>query len=310
MTQLEIEAFLAVAKYNTLSAAAQKLFISQPALTRRIQTMEQEVGCALFVRQKGKREIRLTPRGVKFYHVLQKWQRLQAEMHALRNAKEREYLSIAATDSVLHNILPRLLVEFSRQGYLLELNNAFSETAFQFMEKGLYDLAFIATQDYTQPQPSGTQIHPAYSEVFVVVSFGELPNRDGKVTVDSLDGEKEVLLRWNKEFMAWHRTHFDESVDPVVILEYFSLAPYFLTGDAWMFTPYVTGLHFQQQGAHLYDVVDGPPNQIIHYLTNDGPKEMAIQQFLAMLDAHLRTMPADKVKSFLEHPLAEDGNIL
>lgn len=300
VTQLEIEAFLAVAKYNTLSAAAQKLFITQPALTRRIQTMEEEMGCALFVRQKGHREIQLTPKGVKFYHVAQKWQRLQAEMNALRNVQEREYLSIAATDSVLHNILSELLVEFTRQGYLLELNNAFSETAFQFMEKELYDLAFIAIQDYTQPMPAGTQIRPAYSEAFVAVSFSELPNTDGRVTVSSLDASKEVLLRWNKEFMAWHRARFDETVEPVVILEYFSLSRYFLTGDAWMFTPYVTGLRFAQMGAHMYDVVDGPPNQIIYCLTNNGRKEAAIQRFLDMLDRHLRTMPPDKVQSFRE----------
>ena len=36
MTLLEIEAFLAVVKHGNLTAAAQKLFVTQPALTRRL----------------------------------------------------------------------------------------------------------------------------------------------------------------------------------------------------------------------------------------------------------------------------------
>ena len=60
MTLLEIEAFLAVVKYSNLSTAAQNLFITQPALTRRIQIMEQELGYPLFIRRKGQREAQLT----------------------------------------------------------------------------------------------------------------------------------------------------------------------------------------------------------------------------------------------------------
>jgi len=48
MTLSEIEAFLAVIKYGTISAASEKLFISQPALSRRIHAIEEELGYGLF----------------------------------------------------------------------------------------------------------------------------------------------------------------------------------------------------------------------------------------------------------------------
>lgn len=60
MTLLEIEAFLAIIQHGTMSAAAKALYITQPALTRRIQKMEQELGYPLIVRQKGHRAVRLT----------------------------------------------------------------------------------------------------------------------------------------------------------------------------------------------------------------------------------------------------------
>ena len=298
MTLAEIEAFLAVEKYGTLSKAAQKLFLSQPALTRRIQTMEKELGYRVFVRQKGLRGIKLTEEGSRFAQIAWKWQRLLEETDQIRK-ESREMLSIAAIDSALHNMLSDLLIEFTNSGFLLQIYNAFSETAYQFMEKGLYDLAFITLQDYTQPLPRGTQIYPAYSEAFVVVSFQELPNSNGVVALRDLQENREVFCAWNKEFKAWHADHFDERIEPIVILEHYMAARYFLQNDSWMLVPYSTGTHFQKEGAYIYEPEDGPPNQITFCLSNGDRKAEAIHQFLSLLNAKIKNMPQSKIQSFL-----------
>lgn len=57
-----LEYFLAVAKEENITRAAEKLHISQPPLTRQLQQLEQELGVQLFVR--GKRKTTLTPQGV------------------------------------------------------------------------------------------------------------------------------------------------------------------------------------------------------------------------------------------------------
>ena len=44
MTFLEIEAFLKIAQCGSFSAAAEKLYITQPALGRRIRALEEELG--------------------------------------------------------------------------------------------------------------------------------------------------------------------------------------------------------------------------------------------------------------------------
>ena len=53
MTFLEIEAFLSIVQHGSFSAAAEKLYITQPALGRRIRALEEELGYALFIRNKG-----------------------------------------------------------------------------------------------------------------------------------------------------------------------------------------------------------------------------------------------------------------
>ena len=44
MTQLELQAFLSVVHSGSFSQAAQTLFITQPALSRRIRALGEELG--------------------------------------------------------------------------------------------------------------------------------------------------------------------------------------------------------------------------------------------------------------------------
>jgi DNA-binding transcriptional LysR family regulator len=49
----QLEAFVAVARAGTISAAADELFVGQPAVTARIQGLERALGAALFIRGRG-----------------------------------------------------------------------------------------------------------------------------------------------------------------------------------------------------------------------------------------------------------------
>ncbi len=61
MSLLQLESFIAVAEEENLSRAARRLCVSQPPLTRRIQSLEDELGVPLFLRTA--RGMRLMPAG-------------------------------------------------------------------------------------------------------------------------------------------------------------------------------------------------------------------------------------------------------
>mgnify|MGYP001531717240 CR=1 FL=1 len=67
MNNTDMETFWAVLEHGTLTAAAEALFITQPTLTNRIQSLEAEVGAQLFHRGKGIRHIELT--AVSYTHL-------------------------------------------------------------------------------------------------------------------------------------------------------------------------------------------------------------------------------------------------
>ena len=60
--------FYYVSKYGSLTRAAHVLMTSQPAVTRTIHNLENELGCRLFIRSKT--GVELTPEGRLFYEYI------------------------------------------------------------------------------------------------------------------------------------------------------------------------------------------------------------------------------------------------
>lgn len=68
MTLNQLKYFIAVARCLSFTEAARSLFMTQPALSRQIQAMEEELGTQLFVREK--KTLKLTPGGSVLYNGL------------------------------------------------------------------------------------------------------------------------------------------------------------------------------------------------------------------------------------------------
>ena len=58
MKQIQLEYFIEVVEQNNFTKAAEKLFISQSALSKSIQSLEKELDTSLFTREP--RELKLT----------------------------------------------------------------------------------------------------------------------------------------------------------------------------------------------------------------------------------------------------------
>lgn len=76
--------FLAVAREQSISGAAESLHITQPTLSRQLMELEEELGKRLFIR--GSRKITLTEDGILFRkratEILDLVEKTEAELHA------------------------------------------------------------------------------------------------------------------------------------------------------------------------------------------------------------------------------------
>ena len=84
MTQTQLKGFLAIVEHRSFTAAADRLYISQSALSQQMKTLERELGFALFDRST--RQVVLTEAGRSFYQSAQKMQELY--IHAVAEGQQ------------------------------------------------------------------------------------------------------------------------------------------------------------------------------------------------------------------------------
>ena len=85
-----LRAFEAVARRLSFSAAAEELYLTQPAISRQIKSLEDELGAPLFVR--GTRKVELTGAGVQLLRgVMPLLQRLDSTVRQIRSARGRRH---------------------------------------------------------------------------------------------------------------------------------------------------------------------------------------------------------------------------
>lgn len=113
MPDFRLKVFYAAAKNLSFSKAAQELYITQPAVTRHIRTLEEEYDVLLFERQGNK--IALTKAGhIMLEHVeviLGEYQNLSYAMHLLSN-KHVGSLRLGASSTIAQYVMAPYLASF------------------------------------------------------------------------------------------------------------------------------------------------------------------------------------------------------
>ena len=100
-----VEAFYWVASLKSISRAAEKLFLTQSAMSSRISTLEDELGVQLLDR--GDKQFKLTAAGARFLVYADKLLALQREVKSEMGSNQPLAVSmrIGAIESVLHSWL-------------------------------------------------------------------------------------------------------------------------------------------------------------------------------------------------------------
>lgn len=294
MTNLEIEAFLAVASFGTLSEAAQRLYVTQPALSRRIQALEEEIGCSLFRRQKGIRQVELTKEGREFLTVARKWKQLWQETGAISSGIRRPRLNLSSVGSVSSYLFPEVFRRFLEEDgqYHLFFHNYHSIEAYGYVENGMVDLAFVTDQRYSRT----VKTMPAFSEPFLLAGGMSWEDKDGfadnkKVSTEELDPSREVRLPWNNEYDIWHLRHFPETIYPHVYLDQMSLMEEFIGSETWAVVPASVGYRLREKKIPLRMLEDGPPDRMIYYLVLEENENALVGRFLYHLNDYLAAVP-------------------
>ena len=141
-----LRVFRTVAEEASFRRAAERLHLSQPAVSQQIHALEEELGVVLFDRGKGR--IALTDAGTVLLGYARKGARLAAEAQAALERTRGETageLRIGASMTVTQYVLPRLLGKFLEQHPRIEFSvkSANTENIVAALGRGEIDLGLI-----------------------------------------------------------------------------------------------------------------------------------------------------------------------
>jgi DNA-binding transcriptional LysR family regulator len=141
-----VEAFYWVATLKSVSRAAEKLFITQSAMSARVAALEEELGVLLLDRRD--KQFRLTVAGGRFVTYAQKLLELQREVKAEMGSGQAmaATLRIGAIESVLHSWLIPWIEKLrdEQPGLELELTVETTPVLMDQVQRGAQDIVFAA----------------------------------------------------------------------------------------------------------------------------------------------------------------------
>lgn len=173
--------FYYVGKYQSITAAAKALYVTQPSVTHAIQSLEQELGCPLFIRsQKG---VRFTPEGEKFYASVatacETIFQAEASLEAAKNLSEG-LVAIGASETTLHHYLIPILADFRKKhpGIRLKLFNSSTPEMLREILNGDIDFAvLVVSKEYQHEDLSVTHLTDFQDIMIAGRTFSDLSGR-------------------------------------------------------------------------------------------------------------------------------------
>jgi LysR family hydrogen peroxide-inducible transcriptional activator len=194
MTLNELRYLVAVAQERNFGRAAQKCFVSQPALSVAIQKLEDELGTLVF--ERGKNEVTVTPVGER---IVEQAQRVLEETSRIREIAQagRNQLYGPLKLGVIYTVAPYLLPDLipvlhDRAPEMpLDIEENLTENLETGLKSGRIDAAIVALPF----APPGMVAEFLYEEPFqVVVPASHKWAKRKLVQPSELAGENTILL--------------------------------------------------------------------------------------------------------------------
>ena len=193
MLLVHVEGFLEVARFGSVSRAAESLYVTQPTLTARLHALERELGERLFVR--GHQGMRLTDAGRAFLPYAER------AVRALRDGRRAidevgtasaGHLILAAAPAVSTYMLPGALERFVNAHPRVEVvvRTGHSEDVLQMVLRDEVQVGLGRALQHPE-----IAVEPFHEETLVLVVAPDHPfAREGRASLTELGGQQLILF--------------------------------------------------------------------------------------------------------------------
>ncbi|HBZ6192233.1 TPA: LysR family transcriptional regulator [Klebsiella variicola] len=288
-----LRAFAVVAEENNISRAAQRLFISQPPLTRHIRHLEAQLGVTLF--QRHSKGLILTDAGREVLEMIRPLLVLQERTLAALSqlsAHSPQPLRLGLTTAFEQGIFAAVESALSDHTRALHITRHASPALAQQVRKGKLDAALVALPLNTE----GLHLHPLpYQEPLIAalpVSWPEAARP--ALTLRALNHRPLFWFKRerNPDFFDYTRRIFDRAgYTPAYVeepAEHDVLLARIARGEGMILLP-ASFSAIQRQGVVFCPVAEGDSMPLSLGVVYAPHHAESVQQWLPLLDDHLTT---------------------
>lgn len=288
-----LRAFAVVAEENNISRAAQRLFISQPPLTRHIRHLEAQLGVTLF--QRHSKGLILTDAGREVLEMIRPLLVLQERTLAALSqlsAHSPQPLRLGLTTAFEQGIFAAVESALSDHTRALHITRHASPALAQLVRKGKLDAALVALPLNTE----GLHLHPLpYQEPLIAALPASWP--EAATPALTLRALNHRPLFWfkrerNPDFFDYTRRIFDRAgYTPAYVeepAEHDVLLARIARGEGMILLP-ASFSAIQRQGVVFCPVAEGDSMPLSLGVVYAPHHAESVQQWLSLLDDHLTT---------------------
>lgn len=211
-----IRTFIEITKTGSFINAAEHLHVTQTTVTARIHTLEEQLNCRLFVRNRSGAS--LTENGKHFIshamQLIQVWEAARRDLPLLEGNKVS--ITIGAEFSLWHPLMLAWLNKLKKllSDVIIHVEIGESHTLHQKLESGLIDIILVHRPEYW----AGMQVEQILEEKLIMVCYPSKP-------------EPYVYIDWGKEFQQQHDAALPHLAKTNLIVNFGPLALLYLQSN-------------------------------------------------------------------------------
>lgn len=273
------ETYIVLCETGNITKTAELLHKTQPAVSKRIQQLEDQLGFTLIQRSKGKKEISITKKGMDFLEIAQKFMTLYGEIQT-KESELSNTLTISSIDSLNSSVCGTICNEIINR-YQTKISLLTNQTpdAYRLVSEKAVDVAFVSLPQKMR----GVICKPVFSFDYVVVKYSFEPGPEQIISTADLNPEEEIYQRWSDSFSLWHREHFKRDSYRIRCDAFSSFMKFIRTPNSWAITQRINLQEISRSiPVQVYSLSDPPPARICYMLTNSYPDRInfkTISQF-------------------------------
>lgn len=287
MFDYRLKVFYTTASRLSFTKAAEELYISQPAVTKHIKEIENQLNTKLFDR-KGT-SIQLTPSGKILYEYAEKirniYRDLEFEIGQI-NHQHKGKLIIGASTTVAQYILPEILAKFNAyyKDIKIELLTQNTENISELLKKGKIDLGIIEGES----QSSYFEYKTFRADEIVLVSKAEHPFAGKNLSLKDLYDLNLLFREQGSGTLEFIQNRLKEKgirIDDLNTVMHLgsseSIKNYLLYSDCMAFLSISTVLNeLKNHSLTIIDIKNFTIERNFHFILPKGDQSELIQLFL------------------------------